>query len=188
VRIIAVTQKDLQQEVDAGRFREDLFYQLNVVPLEVPPLRDHREDVPELLAFYVDYFVEHEKLSYRHFSVGAQNFLRNHNWPGNVLELRNLVQRLLILGAGEEISADEAQSAVGALQSSGGVPASAGLPGVSFDQPLREAREGFERAYLEYQLDKHGGNVSKMAQEAGMERTHLYRKLRAVGIEIKERR
>ncbi len=188
VRIIAVTQKDLQSEVDAGRFREDLFYQLNVVPLEVPPLRDHREDVPELLAFYVDYFVEHEKLSYRHFSVGAQNFLRNHNWPGNVLELRNLVQRLLILGAGEEISADEAQSAVGALQPAGGGTAGAGLPGVSFDQPLREAREGFERAYLEYQLDKHGGNVSKMAQEAGMERTHLYRKLRAVGIEIKERR
>jgi DNA-binding NtrC family response regulator len=186
VRIVAATQRDLQAEVDAGRFREDLFYQLNVVPLEVPPLREHREDVSDLLAFYVDFFVEHGKLSYRHFSVGAQNLLRNHPWPGNVLELRNLVQRLLILGAGQEISADEAQAAVGVLP-----PASVlgrGLPGVSFDQPLREAREAFERVYLEYQLEKHGGNVSKMAAEAGMERTHLYRKLRAVGIEIKERR
>jgi DNA-binding NtrC family response regulator len=186
VRIIAVTQRDLQAEVNAKRFREDLFYQLNVVPLEVPPLREHREDVPELLSFYVDYFVEHEKLSYRHFSLGAQNFLRNHGWPGNVLELRNLVQRLLILGAGDEISQEEAQTAVGALQLS--VTQDGGLSRLSLDQPLREAREAFERSYLEYQLEKHGGNVSKMAQEAGMERTHLYRKLRSVGIEIKERR
>ncbi len=186
VRIIAATQRDLQAEVDAGRFREDLFYQLNVVPLEVPPLRDHREDIPELLTHYVDYFVEHEKLTYRHFSVGAQNFLRNHDWPGNVRELRNLVQRLLILGAGEEITQEEVQSAMGALAAID--PAASGLPGLSFDQPLREARESFERVYLEYQLDKHGGNVSKMAQDVGMERTHLYRKLRSVGIEIKERR
>ena len=186
VRIIAATQRDLQAEVDAGRFREDLFYQLNVVPLEVPPLRDHREDIPELLTHYVDYFVEHEQLTYRHFSVGAQNFLRNHDWPGNVRELRNLVQRLLILGAGEEITQEEVQSAMGALAAID--PAASGLPGLSFDQPLREARESFERVYLEYQLDKHGGNVSKMAQDVGMERTHLYRKLRSVGIEIKERR
>ena len=186
VRIIAATQRDLQAEVGAGRFREDLFYQLNVVPLEVPPLREHREDIPDLLTFYVDYFVEHERLSYRHFSVGAQNFLRNHAWPGNVRELRNLVQRLLILGAGDDISQEEAQRAMGALAVSN--PATSGLPGVSFDLPLREAREGFERVYLEYQLDKHEGNVSKMAQEIGMERTHLYRKLRSVGIEIKERR
>ncbi len=186
VRIVAATQRDLQAEVDSGRFREDLFYQLNVVPLEVPPLRDHREDVPELLAYYVDYFVEHEKLSYRHFGVGAQNFLRNYVWPGNIRELRNLVQRLLILGAGDEIGQDEVQVAIGSLPALG--QAGSGLAAVSFDQPLREAREAFERVYLDYQLEKHAGNVSKMAQEVGMERTHLYRKLRAVGIEIKERR
>ena len=186
VRIIAATQRDLQAEVDAGRFREDLFYQLNVVPLEIPPLREHREDAPELLTFYVNYFVEHEKLTYRHFSVGAQNFLRNYAWPGNIRELRNLVQRLLILGAGEEIGQDEVQAAIGALPALG--PAGSGLAAVSFDQPLREAREAFERVYLDYQLEKHAGNVSKMAQEVGMERTHLYRKLRSVGIEIKERR
>ena len=185
IRVVAATKKDLQAEVSAGNFREDLFYHLNVVPLEVPPLREHREDVPELLNFYVDYFVTHEKLPYRHFSVGAQNLLRNYDWPGNILELRNLVQRVLILGAGDEITVEDVESAMGGMKKEA---VQAGLPGISFDQPLRKAREDFERVYLEYHLDKYGGNVSKMAQEVGMERTHLYRKLRAVGIEIKDRR
>ncbi len=185
IRVIAATQKDLQTEVSAGNFREDLFYHLNVVPLEIPPLREHREDVPELLSYYVDYFVTHEKLPYRHFSVSAQNMLRNYDWHGNILELRNLVQRVLILGAGEEITLDDVESAMGGLKKE---TVQTSLPGISFDQPLRKAREDFERVYLEYQLDKHDGNVSKMAQEVGMERTHLYRKLRGVGIEIKDRR
>ena len=185
IRVIAATQKDLQTEVSAGNFREDLFYHLNVVPLEIPPLREHREDVPELLSYYVDYFVTHEKLPYRHFSVSAQNMLRNYDWHGNILELRNLVQRVLILGAGEEITLDDVETAMGGLKKE---TVQTSLPGISFDQPLRKAREDFERVYLEYQLDKHDGNVSKMAQEVGMERTHLYRKLRGVGIEIKDRR
>lgn len=186
VRVIAATERNLEAEVEAGRFREDLFYQLNVVPLDVPPLREHREDVPELLGHYVDHFVAREKLGYRRFSVGAQNYLRNYAWPGNVLELRNLVQRLLILGGGGDIDQAEVEDALGALRRE---PELAGrMPGVSFDQPLRQARESFEKAYLEYQLEKHEGNVSRMAQEVGMERTHLYRKLRSVGIEIKERR
>lgn len=185
IRVIAATQKDLQVEVNAGNFREDLFYHLNVVPLEIPPLREHREDVPELINYYVDYFVAHEKLPYRHFSVSAQNLLRNYDWHGNILELRNLVQRVLILGAGDEITQDDVETAMGGMKSES---VQTGLPGISFDQPLRKAREDFERVYLEYQLDKHDGNVSKMAQEVGMERTHLYRKLRGVGIEIKDRR
>jgi DNA-binding NtrC family response regulator len=185
IRVIAATQKDLQAEVSAGNFREDLFYHLNVVPLEIPPLREHREDVPELLSYYVDYFVTHEKLPYRHFSVSAQNMLRNYDWHGNILELRNLVQRVLILGAGDEITLDDVEAAMGGLKKES---VQTSLPGISFDQPLRKAREDFERVYLEYQLDKHDGNVSKMAQEVGMERTHLYRKLRGVGIEIKDRR
>jgi DNA-binding NtrC family response regulator len=185
IRVVAATQKDLQVEVSAGNFREDLFYHLNVVPLEIPPLREHREDVPELLGYYVDYFVSHEKLPYRHFSVSAQNMLRNYDWHGNILELRNLVQRVLILGAGDEITLDDVEAAMGGLKKE---TVQTSLPGISFDQPLRKAREDFERVYLEYQLDKHDGNVSKMAQEVGMERTHLYRKLRGVGIEIKDRR
>ncbi|MBK1650045.1 sigma-54-dependent transcriptional regulator [Rhabdochromatium marinum] len=184
-RIIAATQRDLKDEVRAGRFREDLFYHLNVVPLHIPPLREHPEDIPELLNHYVDYFATHEKLSYRRFSVGAQNFLRNYSWPGNVRELKNLVQRVLILGAGDEIPLSEVESTLGNSPVASGQPFD-GL--MSFDQPLRQARETFEKAYLDYQLEKHNGNVSKMAKEAGMERTHLYRKLRSLGIEIKERR
>ncbi|KAA6183857.1 sigma-54-dependent Fis family transcriptional regulator [Thiohalocapsa marina] len=185
VRIIAATQRDLKEEVREGRFREDLFYHLNVVPLHILPLREHAEDIPDLLNFYVDYFATHEKLPYRRFSVGAQNFLRNYNWPGNVRELKNLVQRVLILGAGDEITQTEVETALGSTATAPAQPLE-GL--VSFDQPLRQAREQFEKAYLDYQLDKHAGNVSKMAKEAGMERTHLYRKLRSLGIEIKERR
>lgn len=185
VRIIAATRKDLEEQVRLGRFREDLFFHLNVVPLQIPALRDHHEDVPELLTHYTEYFVDKEKLPYRKFSVAAQNFLRNYDWPGNIRELKNLVQRLLILSTEGEISQAEVESALGQriepeLKLSGGV--------VSFDQPIRQAREEFERAYLEYQLEKHDGNVSQMAEEAGMERTHLYRKLRSVGIEIKDRR
>ncbi len=185
VRVIAATQRDLHRAVEEGKFREDLFYQLNVVPLVVPPLRDHREDIPELLESAVDRLVEQEKLPYRRFSIGAQNLLRNHNWPGNIRELKNLVQRVLILGSGDEITPQDVEAAMGAAQAA---TAGSGLPGVSFDQPLRDARDAFEKAYLEYQLEKHGGNVSQMAEEAGMERTHLYRKLRDRGIEIKDRR
>jgi two-component system nitrogen regulation response regulator NtrX len=185
VRIIAATQRDLEEAVQEGKFREDLFYHLNVVPLHIPPLREHKEDVPELLSYYVDYYVAHENLSYRRFDVGAQNFLRNYPWHGNVRELKNLVQRLLILGTGDDITQDEVETALGSMQVQGGVQES--FP-ASFDLPLRQAREQFERAYLEYQLNKHGGNVSRMASEAGMERTHLYRKLRSLGIEIKDRR
>ncbi|WP_295392066.1 sigma-54 dependent transcriptional regulator [uncultured Thiodictyon sp.] len=185
VRIIAVTQRNLEDEVRAGRFREDLFYHLNVVPLNIPALCDHAEDVPDLLNFYLDFFATHEKLPYRRFSVGAQNFLRNYTWPGNVREVKNLVQRVLILGTGDEITQQEVEAALGAPPPVQAPPLE-GL--VSFDQPLRQAREQFEKAYLDYQLEKHIGNVSKMAKEAGMERTHLYRKLRSLGVEIKERR
>ena len=182
VRVIAATQRDLNRAVEQGSFREDLFYQLNVVPLVVPPLRDHREDIPELLQSAVDRLVEQDKLPYRRFSIAAQNVLRHHDWPGNIRELKNLVQRLLILGAGAEIGVQEVEAAMGAAQVAN---AGLSLPGVSFDQPLRDARDAFEKAYLEYQLEKHGGNVSQMAEEVGMERTHLYRKLRDRGIEIK---
>ncbi len=184
VRIIAATRRNLEEEVQAGCFREDLFYHLNVVPLHIPALREHHQDVPELLIFYIDHYVAHEKLPYRHFSMSAQNFLRNYGWPGNVRELKNLVQRLLILGVGEEITREEVELAVGQVD----LVMEGGSSPVSFEQPLRQAREQFEKAYLEYQLTKWNGNVSQMAAAAGMERTHLYRKLRALGIDIKDRR
>ncbi len=187
VRVIAATQRKLEEEVQEGRFREDLFYHLNVVPLHVPALREHREDIPELLEHYVDYCVSQEKLPYRRFGVAAQNHLRNHPWRGNVRELKNLVQRLLILGAGEDVSVEEVDAALGASQAPGPEPATiTGVP-LDLNLPLRQAREQFEKAYLEYQLDKAGGNVSKLAGAVGMERTHVYRKLRALGVETKGR-
>ncbi len=184
IRVIATTSADLEQEVEDGRFREDLYYHLNVVPLSVPPLRDHSSDVPELLNYYVDRFVMQENLPYREFSIAAQNRLRNYSWPGNIRELKNLVQRLLILGQGPVIDVDEVEAALRhPEQASAAEGASASLP---LDLPLREAREQFEKVYLEHQLQDVGGSVGKLAKRVGMERTHLYRKLRALGIDFKK--
>jgi DNA-binding NtrC family response regulator len=184
VRIIAATHRDLAQAVAAGRFREDLYYHLNVVPLQIPVLAQHRDDIPDLLNYYADFFVTREGLPYRHFSVGAQNRLRNHAWPGNVRELKNLVQRLLILGAGEEIAAQEVDMAIGTQVATQAISGASAVP---YDLPLREAREQFEKAYLEHQLLEVGGSVGKLAKRVGMERTHLYRKLKSLGIEAKNK-
>ena len=181
VRIVAATGRNLGEEVAARRFREDLYYHLNVVPLQVPALREHAEDVPELLEFYVNQFAVQDKLPYRRFAMAAQNYLRQYSWPGNVRELKNLVQRLLILGTEDEIDQEEVETALGAMPRKT-VPGQ--LPG--FDMPLREARDLFEKAYLEHLLQVSGGNVSKVAQRAGLERTHLYRKLRALGVDTKK--
>jgi len=179
VRILAASHANLEKLVQDGTFREDLFYHLNVVPLHVPPLREHREDVPELLAFYVDHYVEREGLAYRRFSVAAQNRLRHYDWPGNIRELKNLVQRLLILGSGDAIETDEVEATLTATAPQAAPPTDMGLP---LDLPLREAREKFERAYLQHQLRECKYNISRLAEKVGMERTHLYRKLRALGI------
>ena len=180
VRVIAATHYDLEYLIEQGRFRKDLYYQLNVVPIRIPALREHREDVPELLNYFVNLYVEQEKLPYRKFSLPAQNRLRNYHWPGNIRELSNLVQRLLIIGAGTEISLDEIEQALGTQSQQ--IPS--GIP-LGYDRPLREAREQFEKAYLEYQLRQHGGSVGKVAKIVGLERTHLYRKLRALDIDPK---
>jgi len=180
VRIIAANLGDLGEAVAKHQFREDLYYQLNVLPLHIPPLRDHPEDVPELLDFYVEYFVASEGLSYRGFTTAAQNRLRNYGWPGNVRELKNLVQRLLILGGKGDVELQEVDQALGAANAIN----NAASP-LDFNLPLREARERFEKAYLEHQLELTDGNVGKVAQRTGMERTHLYRKMRALGINIK---
>lgn len=180
-RVVAASHYDLEQRVQEGSFRGDLYYHLYVVPLYVPPLREHPEDVPDLLGFYVDYFVTHENLPYRAFTVAAQNRLRNYSWPGNVRELKNLVQRLLIIGSGDTIEVEEVDAALG-QHPEGGL---AGEPAVAYDLPLRQAREQFERAYFEHQLKVAEGSINKVAQHAGIERTHLYRKLRSLGIDPK---
>ncbi|MDX1519979.1 MAG: sigma-54 dependent transcriptional regulator, partial [Gammaproteobacteria bacterium] len=180
IRVVAATSQDLEAMVKDNRFRDDLYYQLNVVPIDIPPLKDHSEDIPELLEYYTRHFVELEGLPYRRFSVAAQNRLRRHDWPGNVRELKNLVQRLLILSSDEIIEADEVETHIG---KSGPPDREIDYPG--FDMPIRDAREQFEKAYFEHHLRENNGSVSKVAIAAGMERTHLYRKLKSLGIDIK---
>jgi DNA-binding NtrC family response regulator len=185
VRIITATRHALEQRVQNGSLRSDLYYLLNVAPLAIPPLREHGEDVPDLLNYYLDYFVSQDKLPYRTFSTAAQNRLRQYRWPGNVRELKNLVQRLLISGSISRIELDEVESVLGSHREIIATPpaAEAQLP---FDLPLREAREQFERQYFEALLRRHEGSVNKVAQHAGVERTHLYRKLRLLGIDPRE--
>lgn len=181
-RIICSTHKNLEKLVEEGKFRKDLFYLINVVPLHIPALREHREDIPDLLNFYTNILVDQEKLPYRHFSLAAQNRLRNYTWLGNIRELINLVQHLLITAAGNEISLEEVEAAIDQKEK---ITATAESIFVAYDLPLREARERFERDYLIHQLIKTGGSVGKVAKLIGMERTHLYRKLRALNIDPK---
>jgi DNA-binding NtrC family response regulator len=186
LRVIAATAQNLEAQVKAGRFREELYYLLSVVPLVVPPLRKRSEDVPELLRLYGDFFANRDHLPYRHFPVDVQNRLRNYAWPGNVRELRNLVQRLLVMGSADQVTLDEVEAAFGTLPTTQVAPAPAAPgTGVDFSLPLREAREQFERLYLLRQLQEAGGSVGKLAKIVGMERTHLYRKLRDLGVDVK---
>jgi DNA-binding NtrC family response regulator len=181
VRLIAATRHPLEQRIAQQHFREDLYYQLNVVSLYIPALREHSDDVLDLIAFYSDYFVETDKLPYRSFTIAAQNRLRQYPWPGNVRELKNLVQRLLIIGRERQIDIEEVEEALGQQHRAPGTdPAAA-----AYEMPLRQAREQFERSYFEVLLRRFEGSVNKVAQHAELERTHLYRKLRSLGIDPK---
>jgi DNA-binding NtrC family response regulator len=179
VRIVATTQHDLTAEVKAGKFREDLFYRLNVVPLKVPPLRERLEDIEPLCRQYVDWLTEFEHLPRKHFSIQATSVLKQYAWPGNVRELKNVIQRLMILCRNEEIGPEDVRKAIGYDLATGEEPIG------NFDQTLRSARDEFERAYLLHHLEQNNGNVSALAESSGMERTHLYRKLKQLGINPK---
>ncbi len=182
-RLVASGPEHLEQLVSDGYLLDRLYFRINVLPMQMPPLRSRPEDVPDLVRFYADWFPNHEGLPYRQFSISALNRLRNHSWPGNVRELRNLVQRMLVLGGDGEVTVTEVEDALRQNAAIASVTPAA-RPG-SFDLPLREAREQFEREYLRYQLEKAGGSVGKLSESVGMERTHLYRKLRALGIDPK---
>ena len=180
VRFVAATSRNLGERVKEGKFRDDLFYLLNVLSLKIPALREHAEDVPELLEFFIRHFAETQGLPVRRFTPAAQNFLGNYEWPGNLRELKNLVQRLLILGTSDTIDTEEIAIALGRPRQTYSREFNA-----NFDLPLRQAREQFEKSYLLFKLEQAKGSVSKVAIDIGMERTHLYRKLKSLGIEIK---
>jgi two-component system nitrogen regulation response regulator NtrX len=180
-RLIASAQPGFEARSNGG-VRMDLLAHLNVLTLRVPPLREYAEDVPELLRYYVDRLVDEERLPFRRFSVAAQNRLRNYPWPGNIRELKNLVQRLLIQQGDEEIRLEEIEREITAQTPHDEPLVKQDL----LSLPLREAREHFERAYLTQQLQLCNGKVGQLAKRVGMERTHLYRKLRSLGVDFRQ--
>ncbi len=180
-RIVATIDADYQSRAGDSDLRRHLIGLLSELSLRVPPLREYAEDIPELLAHYVDKLVDAEGLTFRRFSVAAQNRLRNYPWPDNVRELKNLVRRLLLAGSDDDISLQEVEAEISATTSQEEPLVKQDL----LSLPLREAREQFERAYLQQQLVLCDGKVGQLAKRVGMERTHLYRKLRALGVDFK---
>jgi two-component system, NtrC family, nitrogen regulation response regulator NtrX len=182
VRIVSSTARNLEEEIAAGRFREDLYHRLSVVPIRVPPLSERREDIPELIDYFMDQISTATGLPKRQIGQDAMAVLQSHVWPGNVRQLRNNVERVMILaGGGPEviITADMLPQDVGSM-----VPA---MPTSNNGEhimglPLREAREVFERDYLMAQISRFSGNISRTAEFVGMERSALHRKLKALGV------
>jgi len=179
VRVIAATNKDLEKEMEAGRFRQDLFYRLNVIPLRVPPLRERKEDIPLLVERFLKEFAEKEGEPVKTITEEALEILMQHDWPGNVRELKNLIERLVILVPSPVIDADD-------------IPPFT-LPNVGekreidreIADSLREAKMEFERKFILQKLRENGWNISKTAEAIGLERSNLHRKIKSYGIEIK---
>jgi two-component system nitrogen regulation response regulator NtrX len=182
VRIVSSTSRNIEAEIAAGHFREDLYHRLSVVPIRVPPLAERREDIPDLVTYFMEQISQSTGLPQRKIGGDAMAVLQSHDWPGNVRQLRNNVERLMILAGGDPeatISASMLPQDVGSMVPS--MPNGQGgeqLMGL----PLREARELFEREYLMAQINRFGGNISRTAEFVGMERSALHRKLKALGI------
>jgi DNA-binding NtrC family response regulator len=179
VRVIAATNKELASEIAGGRFREDLFYRLNVVPIELPPLRTRREDVAELAQHFLVAVCEANDRKGKRIARGAVSMLMQYDWPGNVRELKNVVERLVILtGDADEISEQDVQDALPSVKPTKG----------TFERgtPLKELVAAAERDLIIDALDANDGHVSNTARELGLERSHLYKKMRALGINPRE--
>jgi two-component system nitrogen regulation response regulator NtrX len=182
-RIITSTARNLEEEIAAGRFREDLFHRLSVVPIRVPPLTERREDVAPLVEHFMEQISQSTGLPKRRIGDDAMAVLQTHDWPGNVRQLRNNVERLMILAGGDPdavISADMLPPEVGSMVPS--MPNGSGGEHL-MGMPLRDAREAFEREYLRAQISRFSGNISRTAEFVGMERSALHRKLKALGMD-----
>ena len=180
VRVVSSTSKDLREEIADGRFREDLFHRLNVVPVRVPGLSERREDIAELVTYFIDRIAEATGLPKRRLGEDSLAILQAHDWPGNVRQLRNNIERMLILATGdpdEIVTAEMLPAEVASTGASGSV-----WPEQIIALPLREARELFEREYLTAQIVRFGGNISRTAGFIGMERSALHRKLKSLGV------
>jgi two-component system nitrogen regulation response regulator NtrX len=183
VRIISSTSRDLAEAITMGGFREDLFHRLSVVPIRAPSLSERREDIPELIEFFMEQVATTMGIARRRIGADAMAVLQSHDWPGNIRQLRNNVERLMILASGDpeaEITAAMLPSEVGALVPS--IPTGVGGEKL-MSLPLREAREVFEREYLVAQISRFGGNISRTAEFIGMERSALHRKLKSLNVD-----
>ncbi len=179
MRVISSTSRDLQQAIDMGEFRQELYHRLNVVPIEVPSLEDRREDIPALAEHFIHAFHDSQGMPLRQLSDEAAALLQTMVWPGNVRQLKNLIERVLILGDGTgPIEARELPGETPEGAEEGRVV----LSGALATLPLREAREAFEREYLLTQINRFGGNISRTASFVGMERSALHRKLKSLGV------
>lgn len=189
VRIIAATNKDLEKEIEKGCFREDLYYRLNVIPIEVPPLRERKDDIPLLFSAFVREFTGNAHRRPPRIDEAIYTDLMNYDWPGNIRELRNLAERLVILSRGKEITAVDLPSSIRKARMDSGSLNGHGpsAPDTSPDwlsaEDYRTAKAGFERAYLSRKLAENDRNIKKTAEAIGIERRHLYRKLHALGLD-----
>ncbi|HEX5646461.1 MAG TPA: sigma-54 dependent transcriptional regulator [Nitrospira sp.] len=187
VRVLAASNKDLEKEIGRGQFREDLFYRLNVVPIVVPPLRERREDIQALVSHFMKLHVQEQGLRMKDVSPEAMAVLQHYEWPGNIRELRNLIERLMIMVPGPVI--DDAQVAM-ALQGRTAGPANVGaqsgspLLAKSYDS-LRDARNAFEKEYISRKLRDHHWNISRTAEDLKIERSHLHRKIKLLDVEMR---
>jgi two-component system nitrogen regulation response regulator NtrX len=175
VRVIAASNRDLPALIREGRFRDDLYYRLNVIPIEVPPLRTRKDDIPALVSHFVAHFCAENGKRAKTLSTEALGYFLAYDWPGNVRELRNMVERLVIMAPGELIGVDDLPAPLRPKE-----PGTA--PSEARDRTLRDARDNFERAFILAELRANDWNVTRTAERLGIERSHLYRKLKAYGI------
>lgn len=176
VRVLAATNKDLKAEIEAGRFREDLFYRLNVIPLKVPRLADRPSDIPSLVNHFGDHFAKESGQVRKVFTDEAMDLLAKYKWPGNVRELKNFLERVYILTPTDSIEAADIRFA--------GLSAKEDNSEEYHVENFREARARFERAYLEKKISENNGNITKTAENIGLERSYLHRKIKSYGIEV----
>jgi two-component system nitrogen regulation response regulator NtrX len=182
VRVLSATSRNLQDEIVAGRFREDLYYRLNVVPVRLPPLRERREDIPELVSHFLARIAAERRMAGPTISEEAMAALQAHDWPGNVRQLRNIIERTLILAPGDRLARIEVDLLPPEVLDNQSTMSGGNSGMAIMGSPLREAREAFEREYLKIQIRRFSGNISRTASFIGMERSALHRKLKALGI------
>ena len=182
VRVVTATSRDLVEEIAAGRFREDLYYRLNVVPVSIPPLADRREDIPALVEHFMAHYAAERRLKTPEVTGEAMVALQSYDWPGNVRQLRNVVERTIILAPGDRVGRIDIDLLPAEVLGDQGEITGGGGGATIMGAPLREARETFEREYLRVQIRRFSGNISRTASFIGMERSALHRKLKLLGI------